>query len=217
MARGDDIINASLASSLAGGRGSKNSPIEPTATKEIVYLTADEEDRYAIAQASTPLDDTGRFLRNRVSVRRHQTFELEDPQRVQYMDVAPQQIVSVSTALIPFLEHDDANRALMGSNMQRQAVPLIQPEAPVVGTGMEYAAAVDSGHVLLALKPGRVISASSLAIVIEEEDSYQHTYELRKYNRSNQSTCINQRPVVFKGDYVEENQVLADSSLHRRR
>ncbi|RME80029.1 MAG: DNA-directed RNA polymerase subunit beta, partial [Caldilineae bacterium] len=189
-----------------------NLPIEPVASNEIVYLTADEEDRYAIAQASTPLDEKGHFLRNRVSVRRHQTFEMEDPRRIHYMDVAPQQIVSVSTALIPFLEHDDANRALMGSNMQRQAVPLINPAAPLVGTGMEGPAARDSGHVLLAQKAGRVISASSKAIVIEEEDGVTRAYELRKYNRSNQSTCINHRPVVHKGDYVQAGDVLADSS-----
>ncbi len=158
------------------------------------------------------MSEDGHFLRSRVSVRRHQTFELEDPKRVHYMDVSPQQIVSVSTALIPFLEHDDANRALMGSNMQRQAVPLIQPESPIIGTGMEGPAAVDSGHVLVAKERGRVTSVSSAGIVIEEDDGYQHNYELRKYDRSNQSTCINHRPVIFKGQYVEEGDVLADSS-----
>ncbi len=206
-------IDADLAARLAEWAPAMlHLEVEPQASTEIVYLTADEEDRYAIAQASTPLDESGHFLRNRVSVRRHQTFELEDPKRVQYMDVAPQQIVSVSTALIPFLEHDDANRALMGSNMQRQAVPLIQPEAPIVGTGMEFSAAVDSGHVIVAERAGRVVSAESSAVIVEEEDGYQRVYELRKYNRSNQSTCINQAAVVFKGEFVEAGQVLADSS-----
>ncbi len=186
--------------------------LQPVATKDIIFLTADEEDLYAIAQASTPLDDFGHFERNRVSVRRHQTFEMEDPKRVHYMDVAPQQIVSVSTALIPFLEHDDANRALMGSNMQRQAVPLLNPDSPVIGTGMEGPAAIDSGHVLIARSPGRIISASSFSIIVEEEDGFQRSYELRKFNRSNQSTCINHRPVVFKGERVEAGDILADSS-----
>ncbi|MCO6451015.1 MAG: DNA-directed RNA polymerase subunit beta [Caldilineales bacterium] len=213
VAAAGTVIDAKLAKKLAGMADAiPTLPVEPIATDTTVYLTADAEDRYAIAQASTPLDEMGHFLRNRVSVRRNQTFELEDPKRVQYMDVAPQQIVSVSTALIPFLEHDDANRALMGSNMQRQAVPLIQPEAPIVGTGMEGPAAVDSGHVIVAENSGRVIGAGSTEIVIEEEDGYQRQYELRKYNRSNQSTCINQRPVVFKGDFVQAGDVLADSS-----
>ncbi len=206
-------IDAALAEKLAAhAEAIPVLEVEPVASEEIIYLTADEEDRYAIGQASTPLDTMGHFVRNRISVRRHQTFELEDPHRVQYMDVAPQQIVSVSTALIPFLEHDDANRALMGSNMQRQAVPLIQPEAPVVGTGMEFPAAVDSGHVVVAIKPGRVVSAVSTAIKVQEDDGNERTYDLRKYNRSNQSTCINQRAVVHKGDYVAEGDVLADSS-----
>ena len=213
LAAAGTVIDEALALSLAlKAEALPRLPVEPVAATEIVYLTADEEDRYAIAQASTPLDDMGHFLRSRISVRRNQTFELEDPHRVQYMDVSPQQIVSVSTALIPFLEHDDANRALMGSNMQRQAVPLIQPENPVVGTGMEYAAAVDSGHVAVALAPGRVVSVLSTEIVVEEDDGFRRTYTLRKYDRSNQSTSINQRPVVFKGDNIIEGQVLADSS-----
>ena len=213
LAKGGQEIDETLAAKLA--KYADAIPllsVKAFASDEIVYLTADEEDRYAIAQASTPLDKRGHFLRERISVRKHQTFELESPERVQYMDVAPQQIVSVSAALIPFLEHDDANRALMGSNMQRQAVPLLEPEAPIVGTGMEYYAARDSGHVVIAKAAGRVVSASSTAIVVEEEDGNRRTYELRKYNRSNQSTCINHRPIVFKGDYVEEGQVLADSS-----
>ncbi len=186
--------------------------IQPVATTEITYMSADEEEPYTIAQASTPLYDDGRFVRKRVSVRHKNEFMLEDPHNVQYMDVSSHQIVSVSTALIPFLEHDDANRALMGSNMQRQAVPLMAPQAPVVGTGMEYPTAVDSGHVLLAQAPGKVVSVTSERIIVQEEDGAQRTYELRKYSRSNQSTCINHAPIVYKGDEVKAGQVLADST-----
>ncbi len=187
-------------------------PIQPVATEEITYMSADEEEPFTIAQASTPLAEDGRFLRKRVSVRHKQEFMLEDTRNVHYMDVSSNQIVSVSTALIPFLEHDDANRALMGSNMQRQAVPLMVPQAPVVGTGMEYPAAVDSGHVLLAQESGKVISVTSDHIVIQTESGEQHSYELRKYSRSNQSTCINHTPIVRKGDQVKAGQALADST-----
>ena len=187
-------------------------PIEPVATNEIHYLSADEEDNYHIAQASTPLDDDGRFLRKRVSVRHKHDFLLEDPRNVEFMDVSAQQIVSISASLIPFLEHDDANRALMGSNMQRQAVPLMEPKSPVVGTGMEYPAAVDSGHVVLAQKKGKVVSVTANHIIVQEEDGFRRVYELRKFSRSNQSTCINQQPIVRKGEVVQPGQVLADSS-----
>ncbi|MCS6845420.1 MAG: DNA-directed RNA polymerase subunit beta [Caldilineales bacterium] len=186
--------------------------IVPRATNNIRYLTADEEDRYSIAQASAALDERGQFKENRVSARHSQDFLFEAPQRISFMDVSPQQIVSVSASLIPFLEHDDANRALMGSNMQRQAVPLVKPEAPIVGTGMELRAALDSGQVILAQKAGEVISATSSEIVVLEEDGTRRRYPLRKFNRSNQSTCIDQRPVVYKGDYVQAGDVLADSS-----
>jgi len=186
--------------------------IQPVATTEITYMSADEEDPYTIAQASTPLAEDGRFLRKRISVRHHRDFLMEDPRNVQYMDISAHQIISVATALIPFLEHDDANRALMGSNMQRQAVPLMEPQSPVVGTGMEYPAAVDSGHVILAKAPGKVLSVLSNQIVVQEDDGAQRVYELRKYSRSNQSTCINQQPLVYKGDEVVAGQALADSS-----
>ncbi|MCB0204287.1 MAG: DNA-directed RNA polymerase subunit beta [Anaerolineae bacterium] len=186
--------------------------IIPRSTKEIVYLTADEEDRHSIAQASAGLDDSGQFREKRVSARRSQTFLFESPEHIDYMDVSPQQIVSVSAALIPFLEHDDANRALMGSNMQRQAVPLVKPETPIIGTGMEARAAQDSGQVVLAKNAGEVISATSQQIVVLEPDSTRRTYPLRKFNRSNQSTCIDQRPAVIKGDIVKAGDVLADSS-----
>ncbi len=213
LAKKGDRIDEDLAIKLAEfAEAIPTLLIEPVATSEISYLSADEEDNYHIAQASTPLDEDGRFLRKRVSVRHKQEFLLEDPRNVQFMDVSAQQIVSVSAALIPFLEHDDANRALMGSNMQRQAVPLMEPKSPVVGTGMEYPAAVDSGHVVLAQAPGKVTSVTADRVVVQEDDGNERVYELRKFSRSNQSTCINQQPIVRKGDVVEAGQVLADSS-----
>jgi len=186
--------------------------VVPELTEEIVFLSADEEDRHAIAQANAPTDGNRYFTESRVSVRRNQRFLFESPEHVDYMDVSPKQIVSVSAALIPFLEHDDANRALMGSNMQRQAVPLLRPNAPIVGTGIERQAAVDSGQVIVALNPGEVVKACSEEIVVLEDTGTRRVYRLRKYQRSNQSTCIDQRPVVTKGDRVEKLQVLADSS-----
>ena len=188
----------------------------PRAVTGVSFLTADEEDRHSIAQASAALDEHGQFREGRVSARRSQDFLFETPARVDYMDVSPQQIVSVSASLIPFLEHDDANRALMGSNMQRQAVPLIKPEAPIVGTGMERRAARDSGQVVLALHAGEVLSATGSEIFVLEEDGTRRRYPLRKFNRSNQSTCIDQRPAVFKGDIVGVGDVLADSSSTER-
>ncbi|MDH3675815.1 MAG: DNA-directed RNA polymerase subunit beta, partial [Anaerolineae bacterium] len=182
-------------------------------TEEIIYLSADDEDNYIIAQANAALDPDWQFVRDRVSVRHNQTFLFEGVDKVDYMDVSPKQIVGISAALIPFLEHDDANRALMGSNMQRQAVPLIRPEAPMVGTGMEHKAAVDSGQVIVADQAGEVIEVTSKSIVVRDEGQDEgHNYTLRKFNRSNQSTCIDQRPIVYKGDRVKKGQVLADSS-----
>ncbi len=186
--------------------------IVPELTDEIIYLSADMEDRYSIAQANAPTDAQRHFIEPRVSVRRNQKFLLESPDHIEYMDVSPKQIVSVSAALIPFLEHDDANRALMGSNMQRQAVPLLRPEAPIVGTGIEFQAAIDSGQVAVAAEDGEVISARSDQIVVLQKDGEKQTYVLRKYQRSNQSTCIDQRPAVQKDDRVVKGQVLADSS-----
>ncbi|RME77175.1 MAG: DNA-directed RNA polymerase subunit beta [Chloroflexi bacterium] len=186
--------------------------IKPVVTHQIEYLSADDEDKYTIAQANAPLDEHQQFIDTQVSVRRSQTFLMESVEKVDYMDVSPKQIVGVSAALIPFLEHDDANRALMGSNMQRQAVPLIRPEAPMVGTGMEYQAAVDSGQVVVAEAAGEVIRATSKVITVREDDGTEREYVLRKFDRSNQSTCIDQRPIVFKGQRVEKGQVLADSS-----
>jgi DNA-directed RNA polymerase subunit beta len=186
--------------------------VRPKVTEAIEYLAADDEDNYIIAQANAPLDPNWQFVDDRVSVRHNQTFLLENTDKVDYMDVSPKQIVGISAALIPFLEHDDANRALMGSNMQRQAVPLIRPEAPTVGTGMEYQAAVDSGQVIVTEQAGEVVKVTSKNIIVRTDDGTEQDYVLRKFNRSNQSTCIDQRPIVYKGNRVEVGDVLADSS-----
>jgi DNA-directed RNA polymerase subunit beta len=185
--------------------------IRPIATREVVYMPADEEDRHVIAQANAKLDDKGQLVEDRVSARSKREYLIERAEEVDYMDVSPKQIVSVSAALIPFLEHDDANRALMGSNMQRQAVPLVIPESPTVGTGIEFQSALDSGQVVVARAPGEVTSVTSSRIVVSG-DGEETEYVLRRYNRSNQGTCIDQRPVVSKGDKVEKGDVLADSS-----
>jgi DNA-directed RNA polymerase subunit beta len=185
--------------------------VVPFVTDDITYMSADEEDHYTIAQANAEIDERGQFVGRRVSSRRNQEFQISPVMRVDYIDVAPRQIVGVSAALIPFLEHDDANRALMGSNMQRQAVPLLQPDVPIVSTGMEQQAAHNSGQVVLARADGEVLSVTGERIVVLEEDG-PHVYNLRKYNRSNQSTCIDQRPVVVNGQRVAKGDVLADSS-----
>ncbi|MBI4744121.1 MAG: DNA-directed RNA polymerase subunit beta [Actinobacteria bacterium] len=179
-------------------------------TNEIEYLTADEEDKYIIAQANAPFDEKGRFLQDKVLVRSKEEVETVEPERVDYMDVSPRQIVSVATALIPFLEHDDANRALMGSNMQRQAVPLLRNEAPLFGTGMEYRAVKDTGEVVVVKEEGVVANVSSEMIEIKPEGSKSKVYKLAKFKRSNQGTCINQKPTVYKGEKVKEGQVIAD-------
>jgi DNA-directed RNA polymerase subunit beta len=213
LAEGGTLIDEALAELIAElGDVLPEVKVVPHITDDISFLSADEEDRYAIAQANAPTDGEHHFTESRISVRRNQRFLFESPDHIEYMDVSPKQIVSVSAALIPFLEHDDANRALMGSNMQRQAVPLLRPEAPIVGTGIERQAAVDSGQVAVAQNAGEVISATGVAVEVLEDDSTRRTYRLRKYQRSNQSTCIDQRPVVSKGDRVEKGQVLADSS-----
>ena len=180
-------------------------------TDQVDYLTADEEDRYVIAQANTPISDNGTMTEDRVLVRRKGgEVEYVKPSEVDYMDVSPRQLWSVATAMIPFLEHDDANRALMGSNMQRQAVPLLRAEAPLVGTGMEFRAAYDAGDMVLATKAGVVTEASADLITVAEDGGEYTTYVLDKFTRSNQGTCINQRPIVKEGDRVEVGQVLAD-------
>ncbi|PZC50912.1 MAG: DNA-directed RNA polymerase subunit beta [Chloroflexi bacterium] len=179
---------------------------------EISYLAADEEEAYIVAQANTLLDDCGQFVENRIEIRQGERFAVEQPDQVDFMDVSPMQIVSVSTALIPFLEHDDANRALMGSNMQRQAVPLVRPEAPIVGTGMERRVAVDSGQVALATSDGVVTSVAGDRIVVTDVNGEEHVHDLYKFVRSNQGTCMTQNPIVDKGDLVKRGDPLADSS-----
>jgi DNA-directed RNA polymerase subunit beta len=186
--------------------------IVPIVTDQIEYLSADREDEFIIAQANTELDERMRFASDRIATRYLQGFPVEPPERIDYMDVSPKQVVSVAAALIPFLEHDDANRALMGANMQRQAVPLIKPQAPVVGTGVEYQAARDSGQVMVAEEAGVVASVTSNRIVIQQDDGIDRVYNLLKFIRSNQDTCINHRPSVEVGERVEANQVIADSS-----
>jgi len=186
--------------------------IKPFVSDEIVYLSADEEDRFVIAQANTPLDENAEFVRPRVSTRYHSTFLFSQTTNIDYMDVAPHQIVGISAALIPFLEHDDANRALMGSNMQAQAVPLLKPDVPRVSTGMEFDAAMDSGQVVMAEEDGEVISVTGSQVVIRTNNGKIQPYILRKYHRSNQSTCIDQRPAVVKGQFVKRGDVIADSS-----
>ena len=179
---------------------------------DIVYLTADAEETLQIAQANSPLDQVGQFVNDRVETRIGEGVSMEPPQNVEYMDVSPLQLVSVSTSLIPFLEHDDANRALMGSNMQRQAVPLLRPQSPLVGTGMERRVARDSGQVVLSRTAGVVTEVSGRRLVVTDEQGEEAVYRLKKFVRSNQGTCINQRPVVGKGDRVEVGEILADSS-----
>jgi len=182
-------------------------------TEQIDYLTADEEDRYVVAQANAKVLPNGRFAEERVLVRiKHGDVDMVPPEAVQYMDVSPRQMVSVATALIPFLEHDDASRALMGANMQRQAVPLIRNEAPYVGTGMEYRGAVDAGDVTVATKAGVVTSVSADIIDVANDDGTYSSYRLSKFRRSNQATCINQRPLVTDGDRVEVGSPLADGA-----
>ncbi|HPZ00014.1 MAG TPA: DNA-directed RNA polymerase subunit beta, partial [Clostridiales bacterium] len=177
---------------------------------EVVYMTADVEDNYRVAQANEPLDENGHFVNDRVTIRYRDGFAEVDRSVPDYMDVSPKMLVSVATAMIPFLENDDANRALMGSNMQRQAVPLMVTEAPFVGTGMEYKAAVDSGSVVIAKHAGTVKYVDASTVKVECEDGSIDTYELIKFMRSNQGTCINQRPVVARGEKVAEKQVIAD-------
>ncbi|HEX3706552.1 MAG TPA: DNA-directed RNA polymerase subunit beta, partial [Mycobacteriales bacterium] len=180
-------------------------------TDHIDYLTADEEDRHIIAQANAPLNANGTFAENRVLVRRKDgEVDYVEPSDIDYMDVSPRQMVSVATAMIPFLEHDDANRALMGSNMQRQSVPLLRAEAPLVGTGMEFRAAVDAGDVVVAEQAGTVEEVSAEYVTIAHKDGTSRTYRLAKFHRSNQGTSFNQKPIVNEGDKVEQGQVIAD-------
>ena len=185
---------------------------EPVVTDEFIYVTADEEEIYNVAQANEPLDEEGHFVHKKVSGRRKEEIIEVDRKQVQLMDVSPKQMVSVATALIPFLENDDANRALMGSNMQRQAVPLLVTDSPVVGTGMEYKTAKDSGICIIAKNPGIVERVSADEIVIRNDNSQRDVYKLIKYQRSNQSTCLNQKPIVDLGQRVGADQIIADGA-----
>ena len=188
----------------------KTDPKNPVVTEEVVYMTADEEDNYHVAQANEKLDAEGHFIRNSVSGRYREETQEYDKSAFDYMDVSPKMVFSVATALIPFLQNDDPTRALMGSNMQRQAVPLLTTEAPVVGTGIETKAAVDSGVCVVAKADGEVLSSESNRIIIKETDGNKREYILTKFSRSNQSNCYNQRPIVFKGDKVKAGDVIAD-------
>ncbi len=204
------VLTAELAKKLA-----KLSPtmiqIVPFVSDEVQYLSADQEDNYIVAQANSRLDERGHFTDSRVEVRHGQRFLMEAPEKIDFMDISPKQIVSVTTSLIPFLEHDDANRALMGSNMQRQATPLLRPQAPLITTGIEREVARDSGQLALAKAAGEVISATATGVVVREETGEECTYDLTKFARTNQGTCLDQHPVVNKGDRVQPGQVLADS------
>lgn len=211
VAKKDERITPELAEAIAK-LDIEKVQIIPYVSDEINYLSADEEDKYVIAQANTPIDENAEFVRHRVSSRFHSTFIFSLTTSVELMDVAPHQIVGISAALIPFLEHDDANRALMGSNMQAQAVPLLKPDVPQVSTGMEFDAARDSGQVVIADEDGEVVSVTGQGMVIRAEKGKQHIYPLKKYQRSNQSTCIDQRPAVVTGQLVKQGDVIADSS-----
>ena len=211
IGRAGQTVDAALASALTGSAGDRVT-VEPFASTETMYLDAHQEEDQRIAQANTELDIDGNLLAERIEVRHGKNPRMVVPTDVDYMDVSPRQIVSVAAALIPFLEHDDANRALMGANMQRQAVPLLRPEVPLVGTGMERGVAVDSGQVLLAEEDGEVISSTANYIVVKYQSGREQRYPLLKFVRSNQGTCISQRPIVHKGQQVRRGQALVDSS-----
>ncbi|HMM42233.1 MAG TPA: DNA-directed RNA polymerase subunit beta, partial [Thermomicrobiales bacterium] len=202
----DKTIDALVKTDLAFVR------VRPFVSGRIEYLDAHEEDQFTIAQANAPLTDDGYFVEELVASRLATEYPVVRPEQVDYMDVSPKQVFSVATALIPFLEHDDANRALMGANMQKQAVPLLRPVAPIIGTGVEHQSARDSGQVIVARAPGVVQSVTSKEIVIEEDSGEERVYKLMKFVRSNQDTCINQRPSVVGGDRVAAGQIIADSS-----
>ena len=190
----------------------KSDPENPRVTDEVRYLTADEEDDYYIAQANAPIDEQGHFIRNTVAGRHEEETATFDKKLIDLMDVSPKMVFSVATSMIPFLQNDDANRALMGSNMQRQAVPLLTTEAPVIGTGMEHKAAIDSGVCVIAQEDGEVVGSESEKITIKETDGNIREYSLSKFVRSNQSNCYNQRPLVLKGDMVKKGDVIADGA-----
>jgi DNA-directed RNA polymerase subunit beta len=211
IAEEGSVIDRELAGKFAKA-GIEKVPVVPFVSDKVLYFSADQEDNFVIAQANAQLDDLKQFVDSRISARYKQKFLVVPAQRIDYIDVAARQIVGISAALIPFLEHDDANRALMGSNMQRQAVPLLQPDVPIVSTGMEDQAAYDSGQVLVSDVSGEVTSVQGDRIVVRLDSGDERIYRLRKYNRSNQSTCIDQRPIVRKGQFIRKGEVIADSS-----
>ena len=211
LATAGTTIDEKLAAVLARHRSIESLAVKPYVTSETLYMSADTEDKFTIAQANAKVNDIGEFIIARNSVRRNQKFIFASPDQIDYIDIAPKQIVGISAALIPFLEHDDANRALMGSNMQRQAVPLLQPHVPIVATGVERQAAMDSGQVIIASEDGEVVSVTGKQIIVQSGKG-KRVYTLRKYNRSNQSTCIDQRPIVTKGQRIKKGEVIADSS-----
>jgi DNA-directed RNA polymerase subunit beta len=211
IAEAGQEINRTLAERITSTK-QRTIKIRPIVSQEVDYLSADEEEKFVIAQANAPLDQFNRFEEGAVSCRFSGDFDDVPIDRIDYMDVSPKQVVSVSTALIPFLEHDDANRALMGSNMQRQAVPLLRPDAPIVGTGMEYLAARDSGQVVVARENGIILSATGERITVLGDSGQEYEHRLRKFMRSNQDTCINQRPSVVRGQRVRKGEIIADSS-----
>jgi DNA-directed RNA polymerase subunit beta len=192
--------------------GLESVPVRPFVSEGSQYMSADEEDNYVVAQANAALDERRQFVEDRISSRYNQKFTINPIRKVDYVEVAPRQIVGISASLIPFLEHDDANRALMGSNMQRQAVPLLRPDTPIVSTGMEGQAAYDSGQIIVSEHTGEVVSVQGDRIVIRTEAGEDKIYHLRKYSRSNQSTCVDQKPIVQKGQWVEAGDVIVDSS-----
>jgi len=206
-----DVVTEDMARGLAEA-SVDTIAVTPFLSDEVAYLDAHEEEKYRIAQANTAVDENGNITGTRVEVRHGEKFLIANPIDIDYIDVSPRQIVSVAAAMIPFLEHDDANRALMGANMQRQAVPLLRPEAPLVGTGIESAAAADSGQVIKAEEDGEILGASAEFLKVRYVSGREETYPLLKFVRSNQGTCINQRPVVSKGDRVRKGQTLVDSS-----
>lgn len=205
------LITKEIAKKIAS-LSSQTMRVVPFVSEQIVYLTADEEERYAIAQANALLNQRNEFIEDRIGVIRGGKYLKEPADKIDFMDVSPKQVFSVTTSLIPFLEHDDANRALMGSNMQRQAVPLLRPEAPLIATGMEKEVAKYSGQVVFAREDGEVVSVDSTQVTIAKENGDEHVYPLMKFVRTNQGTCVNQRPVVSKGDKVKKEQVIADGS-----
>jgi DNA-directed RNA polymerase subunit beta len=211
VAKAGEVVTEAVAKKLAP-LGVQHVKIRPYASLDIHYLAADDEDQFVIAQANALIDETGAFLEDEVEVRDGQRFEFMEPERIDFMDVSPKQILSTATSLIPFLEHDDAPRALMGSNMQRQAVPLLRPERPLVGTGTERQVAVDSGQVVVAEEDCEILSATAREVIVRYKSGNEVTYPVMKFLRSNAATCLNQRPVVTKGDRVKKGDTLVDSS-----